>query len=295
MVTTAGGSATPPGAVATNAPADAGIDGSDPFLAAYDDEGASSGDGEWAPTPRRTGELYSRPPTAGTGHRGFDTTVDSFDDVKRPVAGDYLRSFIVPHDVRRPDGMPVRFAPVDNAHATDFTAGSRDEHDARQWYQVLAWLQQLHNDALRTQHARGLSTSQHAACINYVTCSRRRIFNLGTARYDYLAMRQTEPALAEAYAHAAAIPRNRRRGKGARRFLAGVVRQEAYAEAKLGALSRGFAYGDSRSGRGHAGTVPPSAPKRDTPAAVSASRGGSGRRGDAATDRGGRSRGRGGA
>ena len=66
-------------------------------------------------------------------------------------------------------------------------------------------------------------------------------------------MRQTEPSLSEAYAHADAIQRNGRRGEGARRFLAGVVRQEAYASAKLGALERGFTYGGGRGGRGGRG------------------------------------------
>lgn len=263
-VPAAGGPPTAPRKVAAPAANDNGEDGVDAFLSDFDDEGASSGDGEWAPTPRRAGEAYSRTPATGPGgHRGFDTTVDNFDVVKRPAAGDYLRSFIVPHDFERPDGMPVPFAPVDNGHATDFTAGSRDENEARQWYQVLAWIQQLHNDSLRTQHTRGLATSQHAAYMDFVTCSSRRIFSLGTARYDYLAMWHSEPALAESYAHADAIPRNGRRGEGVRSFLAGVVRQEAYASAKLGALSRGFAYGDGRGGRGHSSTAPAGAPMRD--------------------------------
>jgi len=93
---------------------------------------------------------------------------------------------------------------------------------------------------------------QYAAFTDYVSVSSRRIFSIGAARYDYLAMRQTEPSLTEAYAHADAMPRNGRRGEGARRFLAGVVRQEAYDTAKLSAMERGFGYGGGRGGRGGA-------------------------------------------
>jgi len=168
------------------------------FLAAYDDEGASSAGGEWAPAPYDPSGIHGRPPAAGIGgHRGgAEFAVDDFDSAKRPSAGDYLRSFAIPHDVRRADGLPVPFKPVDNIHATDFAACSRDEHEARQWYQVLAWLQQLHNDALRVQHTDGITVSQYASFTDYVTVSSRRIFSIGAARYDYLAMRQSEPSLA---------------------------------------------------------------------------------------------------
>jgi len=238
------------------APADRDGDGADDdaaFFATYDDEGASSAGAEWAPAPYSAGGLHGGARAAGSHRGGADFTVDEFDSAKRPSAGDYLRSFSIPHDVRRSDGLPVPFKPVDNIHATDFAAGSRDEHEARQWYQLLAWLQQLHNDALRVRHTAGLTVAQYASFADYISLSSRRIFSIGAARYDYLAMRQTEPSLAEAYAHADAIPRNGRRGEGARRFLAGVVRQEAYASAKLGALERGFTYGGGRGGRGGRG------------------------------------------
>jgi len=267
------------------------------FLAAYDDEGTSSVGYEWPSTPYAAGGVYGRPPAAGAGGNrgGADFAVDDFDRATRPVAGDYLRSFSIPHDVRRADGLPVPFKPVDNVHATDFAAGSRDEHEARHWYQILAWVQQLHNDALRVQHTAGLTTQQYAAFTDYVSVGSRRIFSIGAARYDYLAMRQTEPSLAEAYAHADAIPRNGRRGEGARRFLAGVVRQEAYASAKLGALERGFGYGGGRGGRGGAGGA---GGANAGPSRNAGGSGGGGRpaalgRGGGGVERGGRGRGRG--
>ena len=183
------------------APAAGAHDGAhdDDFLATYDDEGASSGGDEWAATPFHPHGVHPRPHAAGSGgHRGgADFTVDDFDRAKRPTAGDYLRSFTIPHDVRRADGLPVPFKPVDNVHATDFASGSRDEHEARHWYQLLAWVQQLHKDALRVQHTADLTVQQYAAFTDYVSVSSRRIFSIGAARYDYLAMRQTEPSLAE--------------------------------------------------------------------------------------------------
>lgn len=70
----------------------------------------------------------------------------------------------------------------------------------------------------------------------------------GLSRYDYLSLRQTEPALAEAFYHADAVPRNTLRGDGARRYLARVSCQETHATAKLGAADRGFVY-PHRGGR----------------------------------------------
>jgi len=281
------------------APSPAADDGAgdDDFLAAYDDEGASSAGGEWAPAWYRDGRLHGRPHAAGPrGYRGgTDLAVDKFDSGKRPAAGDYLRSFSIPHDVRRADGLPVPFKPVDNVHATDSAVGSRDEHEARHWYQLLAWLQQLHNDALRIQNTAELTLPQYGAFADYVSVSSRRIFAIGAARYDYLSMRQNEPSLAEAYPHADAIPRNGRRGEGARRFLAGVVRQEAYASAKLGALERGFNYGGGRGGRGApgggGGGSNSGSPRN--PGGGGGARPAAGGRGGGAVERGGRGRGRG--
>ena len=280
------------------APAAGAHDGAhdDDFLTTYDDEGASSGGGEWAPAPFNPHGVHTRPCAAGSGgHRGgADLTVDNFDRATRPTAGGFLRSFTIPHDVRRADGLPVPFKPVDNVHATDFAAGSRDVHEARQWYHLLAWVQQLHNDSLRVQHSADLTVQQYAAFTDYVSVGSRRIFAIGAARYDYLAMRQTELSLAEAYAHADAILRNGRRDEGARRFLAGVFRQEAYASAKLGALERGFSYGGGRAGRGGNGGA--DGANAGQPRKAGGGVGGrpaAGGRGGGGADRGGRGRGRG--
>jgi len=68
----------------------AGVDDDANFLAAFDDEGASSADGEWPPAPYGTGGVHGRSAAVGSGgHRGgADFAVDEFDRAKRPAAGD---------------------------------------------------------------------------------------------------------------------------------------------------------------------------------------------------------------
>lgn len=61
-------------------------------------------------------------------------------------------------------------------------------------------------------------------------------------RYDYLALRQSEPNLADAFSQADAVPRNSLRGDGARRFISRDARAEKNASAKIGAAERGFTY-----------------------------------------------------
>lgn len=73
-------------------------------------------------------------------------------------------------------------------------------------------------------------------------CGLHRLHALGVSRYDYLAMRQSEPALAEAFAHTYAVLRNTPRRDGARRYLSRVARQGTQASAKLGAAEHGFSY-----------------------------------------------------
>lgn len=174
--------------------------------------------------------------------------MDAFDAARPVKAGDYLSRFPIPQAIRRAYRLPLPFKPVDNVHATDFTPGSRDEHEARHWYLSLAWLEQLNNDTNRDIHSRIRTPTEHADVLVYTASCARRVYSIGAARYDYLSMRQTEPALAEAYAHADAIPRNGRRGDGAHRIIAGVVRPEAYASSKLGAIERGFSYCGGRGG-----------------------------------------------
>jgi len=83
----------------------------------------------------------------------------------------------------------------------------------------------------------------------FFTCALRRLHALGVSRYDYLALRQSEPALAEAFSHADAVPRNTLRGDCACRHLSRVARQETHASAKLGAAERGFSYVGRGGGR----------------------------------------------
>lgn len=152
-------------------------------------------------------------------------------------------AFDVPRAILRSDGMPVPFTPDDNVHSSTFNAGSCDEIEARHWYCSLAWTQSIHNELLDAHHASSSSADDTARIISYALCGINRLYAIGVSRYDYLALKQSEPALAEAFAHSDAVPRNTLRGDGARRYLSRVIRQETHASAKIGAAERGFSYG----------------------------------------------------
>ncbi|OSX73937.1 hypothetical protein BU14_0319s0025 [Porphyra umbilicalis] len=115
--------------------------------------------------------------------------------------------------------------------------------------------------------------------------SARRIYALGAARYDFLALRQTEPALADAFAHATAVPRNNLRGSSAREFLARVARAEVLASAKIGAAARGFraptrdAAGSGGGGARHGGAGGRSGGRGGSAAAANSAAGRRGPRG----------------
>lgn len=182
---------------------------------------------------------------------------DGFDEVKVPAADDWLMAFDVPRSILRPDGMPVPFTPDDNVHSSTFNAGSRDELEARHWYCALAWTQTIHNELLDGKHAADRSAADTEQLLTYALCGINRLYAISVSRYDYLALKQSEPALAEAFAHSDAVPRNTLRGDGARRYLSRVVRQETHASAKIGAAERSFSYNPrptrSAGGGGSAG------------------------------------------
>lgn len=140
--------------------------------------------------------------------------------------------------------MPVPFSPGNGVHNTTFKIGSRVEIEARHWYCSLAWTQLFYNEALAARSTTDVSVARLREVIEYFTCSLRRLYAFGVSRYDYLSLRQTEPALAEASSHADAVPRT----DGARRYLARIARQETLVTAKLGAADRGFVY-PHRGGR----------------------------------------------
>eukprot|EP00170_Pyropia_yezoensis_P008316 contig_34720_g8343 len=142
----------------------------------------------------------------------------------------------------RADGLPMPFTPCDPVHTATFTVGSRDEIEARHWYCSLSWMQQIYNDTLDAKYAIGNTKEFLEELIDYLVSSTRRIYAIGVSRYDYLALRQSEPSLADAFAHADAVPRNSLRGDGARRFLSRAVRAETSASAKIGSAARGFFY-----------------------------------------------------
>ena len=212
----------------------------------FDDEGSDPVDPRAGQLPRPTrstppvGQTFGRPTRRANkdehdAHDGFD---DGFDKAVLPdSAEDILVAFSIPSCVERRDGLPVPFSPEDTRHDATFTAGSRDEHEARTWYQSLALTERLSNSLQAYLYSDDTVDDAELASL---LLSTRRIYALGAARYDFLALRQSEPDLADAFAHATAVPRNTLRGSNARDFLARVSRAEVRASAKIGAAARGF-------------------------------------------------------
>ncbi|KAK1859117.1 hypothetical protein I4F81_001714 [Pyropia yezoensis] len=174
---------------------------------------------------------------------------DGFDSIKVPAADEWLQAFDVPRSILRTDGMPIPFSPDDNVHATTFPTNSQDEQEARHWYCTVAWLQLAHNEALDGFHATDRSPDDAKQLLEFLLCSINRTYAIAASRYDYLALSESEPALAEAFTHSDAVPRNTLRGDGARRYLSRVIRQETHASAKIGAAERGFSYGNRAPSR----------------------------------------------
>jgi len=132
-----------PGAAATDAPAE-------------DTHRYAAAHARAPPAIRAPGPAVSRGAAEGperVGRRsdaddrdGGDRFDDGFDRVSLPDgAEDTLGAFSIPSCVERRDGLPVPFSPEDTRHAAVFAAGTRDEHEARAWYQSLAWTERLSN------------------------------------------------------------------------------------------------------------------------------------------------------
>lgn len=262
------------------------------------DDGDRESDGAGAWAQQRWGGQFSGgcSPVAGGNRRNIDAAGaydDGFDFCTRFSPDDWLQSFDIPRSVLPPDGLPMPFTPCDPVHTATFTIGSRDEIEARHLYCTLAWTQSAFNDLLAAQHAIGNTKELLEELVEYLVGATRRIYALGVSRYDYLALRQSEPNLADAFAHADAVPRNALRGDGARRFISRVVRAETAASAKVGAAERGYAY-PQRANR----TVAPAAARARSPARRSGGGGGTyrggGRGGGAGGGAAGCGRGRGG-
>lgn len=197
----AAGGAVPPtagdtgGATAANDDAPLGDDTDADYINPDDGDRDSDGAGGWA-TARfgrnfpsgRYGGSSSRPTVdnAGAYDDGFD-----FRTSFKPT--DWLQSFDIPRSILRSDGLPMPFTPCDPVHAATFTVGSRDELEARQWYCSLAWTQNVYNDLLAAQHADANTKEVLQELIDYLVCATRRIYALGVSRYDFLALRQSEP------------------------------------------------------------------------------------------------------
>ncbi|KAK1867592.1 hypothetical protein I4F81_010098 [Pyropia yezoensis] len=195
-----------------------------------------------AAQPRRRPPPRPRSPRTGVSLPGRRTAANPSTGPPPATTRTRTTSFDIPRSVLREDGLPMPFTPSDPVHTATFNVGSRDEIEARHWYCVLAWLQQVFNDCLDARFARGNTVAHLEELLDYLVGATRRVFALGVSRYDYLALRQSEPSLADAFAHSDAVPRNSLRGDGARRFISRVVRAETTASAKIGAAERGYSY-----------------------------------------------------
>jgi len=287
------------GGGATGPPAPAGPAGDAPLDGAalgdyvrFDDDAAASGYGdEWDGPSRQEGGGARG---SGRGPRlDLDMAAaydDGFDFYRSYTPTEWLQGFDIPRSVLRADGMPMPLTPADPVHTATFSVGSRDELEARHWYCSLAWTEQLFNDALAARHSSGATVPLLRELLEHVVGASRRIYALGVSRYDYLALRQSEPNLADAFSHADAVPRNSLRGDGARRFLSRVARAETSASAKVGAAERGFSYPQ----RVNRAAAPSQAARARSPARQGRGGGGGGRGGGGGGGRGGRGGGGGG-
>ena len=223
------------------------IDGGDTVAGAYADNepvgsdddaawGAGTGRRPWR--PRRDVRI----PTRADALDEAGAYNDRFDFPTNLGSDDWLQSFDIPRLVLRHDGLPVPFTPADSVHTATFSAGSHVESEARRWYCTLAWTEQAFNELLAA-HTRPVNTvNSLQELFAYLAASTRRIYALGVSRYDFLALHQSEPNLADAFPHADAVSRSSLRGDGARRFISRVVRAETSASAKISAAERGYAY-----------------------------------------------------
>lgn len=195
--------------------------------AADGDGGNSEGSHDWRALPPAS--RLGKHPSVGAAYYDdvlhSDSYNDGFDAAVTPKAHEWLQSFDIPRAIIRPEGLPVPFTPQDGVHGATFVHGSRDEMEARRWYCTLAWTQSLYNEALEAHYSSDITTIKLMELTEFFFCALRRLHALGVSRYDYLGLRQSEPALAEAFAHADAVPRNTLRGDGARRYLSRVARQ----------------------------------------------------------------------
>jgi len=208
-----------------------------------------------APVPSVASGAAAGPEPAGRRNYkddrvGGDQLDDRFDRVSLPDgAEEKFGISSIPSCVERRDGLLFPFSPDDTRQAANFAAGSREENEAQAWYQSLAWTERLSNSL----HAYLFSDDEVKDAELFSLClTARRIYTLRSARYDFFAHRQTEPALADAFAHATAVPRHNLRGSNARELRARVARAEVHASAKIGAAARGF-HAPARDATGYGG------------------------------------------
>jgi len=218
----AGGGVPPPRGAAADDGAPLGEDTLGDYLNHDEGDGSSLAGEDWEFRPASGGRArgFRGRHQALTEAGAYD---DGFDIAARFTPAFYLQNFDIPRSVLRDDGLPMPFTPSDPVHTATFTIGSRDEIEARHWYCSLALSEQIF-ETFAARHASNKTVELLAENLDYVIGATRRVKALCVSRYDYLALRQSEPNFAHAFAHADAVPRNSLRGDGARRFISRVLR-----------------------------------------------------------------------
>ncbi|KAK1857844.1 hypothetical protein I4F81_000458 [Pyropia yezoensis] len=192
--------------------------GAPDYAATDNGKPADGGDAGWAVGAGGSYQGYrGRAPRVTNDEAGaYDEGID-FKASFTPT--DWLQSFYIRRLALREDGLPVPFTPVDSVQTATVHIGSRDKVEARHWYCSLAWRQQIFNDCLDARFTRGNTVASLELFINHLVEATRRVYALGVSLYDYLALRRSEPSLADAFANSEAVLWNSLRGDGARRFL----------------------------------------------------------------------------
>jgi len=212
-----------------------------------DDDRATSGAASSDDSDSLLGGLGdSRAPAGGVGaaaaHRRRRHVVlhpDGFDDPDLPDPNDIITAYDIPAAIRRADGIPVPFEPVDARFLSRFKDGSADYHEAGFCYQISAWTQELSNAAVSLFYRREeFSAAALTDRLAGAAIASRQLFHLATAQYDYLEFKQRDPVGAEVYRSTEAVPRNTLRGPRGRRWLSTVARDEVRINVKAAAEER---------------------------------------------------------
>jgi len=173
---------------------------------------------------------------------------DGYDDPDLPDPNDIITAYEIPAAIRRADGIPVQFEPVDARSLCRFKDRSADYHETAFCYQIAAWTQQLSNAAVALFYRReDFSAAALTDRLVGAAIASLQLFHLATAQYDYLEMKQRDPVGAELYRSTEAVPRNTLRGPRGRRRLSTVARDKVRINIKAAAEERAAMHRERRA------------------------------------------------